>query len=821
MKESEKNVERLFETLNEPLPSEEQMDWTAAQVLRRLKAEHTESPATVLTFTRVTIAPRGQRWLAFAVLLVFIAAGLVLIPIFRDSRHSDAYAIAETYDGRLYRLAGSETQALSRGSRIEVSQLILASGGGAVLALADGSRIEMRAESLLSVERSGDGLRINLNSGNVIVTAAKQSGGHLYLKTKDYTVSVTGTVFGVNTGSTGSRVFVIEGEVRVEQGQKLETLRPGQQMATDPTLATTPLEDALAWSRNALGHLALLQQATPITPQQSNDSASTLEGTVLRLGTSEPVPDAQVTLIVVRNVAPGGTARPSMQTIPPVSTDEHGRFLIKDIEPGSYRLVAAHNGFVRQEYGQPNDRRPGSILAIASNKSFKDLVFRLAPTGTISGRITNARNEPIANSNVQLLRAAYDINGNRTLVPAVPGVRTNDLGEYRFFWLSPGHYVVRADTSRPPQEMALRSPASGVIMSDEAQGQIGGQFNYNEVVQLNYAPTYYPGVTRTSDASVIDVQAAAQVTGIDLRLSSQQLFRVRGRMIDITTGQPSKVAAATLTPLDGFGDERPTSSYNVTTGEFEIRDVPPGSYELSVGMIAPDPTTTPSRFIRTRLEVINSNIENLILKAGPTVSLQGKILVDGLPDTSIAGFERIAVNLAGLATGNRFSRRIATDGTFNFNIPSAEYRVAVTNLPANAYVKSVRIDRTDVLHQTFMLGLTPPDTFEIVISPTAGQISGTLLDRNSEPAGIATVVLVPEDRDRRDLFKNGSTDLNGQFTFQGISPGDYKLFAWEDIEPFSYFDPDVLRGYEQQGQPIRVGESSKSTTTLKIIPISR
>jgi hypothetical protein len=120
-----------------------------------------------------------------------------------------------------------------------------------------------------------------------------------------------------------------------------------------------------------------------------------------------------------------------------------------------------------------------------------------------------------------------------------------------------------------------------------------------------------------------------------------------------------------------------------------------------------------------------------------------------------------------------------------------------------------------------MLGLTPPDTFEIVISPTAGQISGTLLDRNSEPAGIATVVLVPEDRDRRDLFKNGSTDLNGQFTFQGISPGDYKLFAWEDIEPFSYFDPDVLRGYEQQGQPIRVGESSKSTTTLKIIPISR
>lgn len=30
---------------------------------------------------------------------------------------------------------------------------------------------------------------------------------------------------------------------------------------------------------------------------------------------------------------------------------------------------------------------------------------------------------------------------------------------------------------------------------------------------------------------------------------------------------------------------------------------------------------------------------------------------------------------------------------------------------------------------------------------------------------------------------------------RNVARGDYKLFAWEDIEPGAYNDPDVLRRY--------------------------
>src|SRR5215471_2948605 len=54
---------------------------------------------------------------------------------------------------------------------------------GTTLILADGSRVEMRSQSELRLERATDGVRINLTRGSIIVAAAKQGSGHLYVRT--------------------------------------------------------------------------------------------------------------------------------------------------------------------------------------------------------------------------------------------------------------------------------------------------------------------------------------------------------------------------------------------------------------------------------------------------------------------------------------------------------------------------------------------------------------------------------------------------------------------------------------------------------------
>jgi uncharacterized protein (TIGR03435 family) len=197
----------------------------------------------------------------FAAAAAIILGLVVAMPMHRTPG-VELNALVESADGGLVRVSGG--QALRNGDHVRAGDIVRTDGRvGTVLALADGSRIEMRAKSALSVEPANDGVRIRLDTGGVIVTAAKQRIGHLYVQTKDINVSVVGTVFLVNTEEAGSRVGVIQGEVLVQQGTVAKKLRPGQQTATNPLFEAHPLREEIAWSRSAEEHMAQLQASAP------------------------------------------------------------------------------------------------------------------------------------------------------------------------------------------------------------------------------------------------------------------------------------------------------------------------------------------------------------------------------------------------------------------------------------------------------------------------------------------------------------------------------------------------------------------------------
>src|SRR5262245_23234422 len=191
------------------------------------------------------------------------AATLVLFAVLTQwhANRNAVYAVVDDAGGGIYRVEGGE--ALRSGERIEANETIRTNGGvGAVLKLADGSSIEMRSKSELFLEHAVDGVRIRLSHGSVIVNAATQRTGHLYVRTQDMTVSVVGTVFLVNAEEEGSRVAVLEGEVRVKQGETETSLRPGEQVKTNPNMESIPLKEELTWSRQAKVHVAMLEQTS-------------------------------------------------------------------------------------------------------------------------------------------------------------------------------------------------------------------------------------------------------------------------------------------------------------------------------------------------------------------------------------------------------------------------------------------------------------------------------------------------------------------------------------------------------------------------------
>src|SRR5438477_51032 len=132
------------------------------------------------------------------------------------------------------------------------------------------------------------------------------------------------------------------------------------------------------------------QTATP-TPQPG-----VITAVVLRATTGDPIVGAQVTIsrapanaASVAGPAQGQSPQvqpPQPAIIPAVTTDERGRFEIKELAPGAYRISAARNGFSKQEYGQGVANRTGRVLNISSGQRLDDVVFRLTPAGTITGR---------------------------------------------------------------------------------------------------------------------------------------------------------------------------------------------------------------------------------------------------------------------------------------------------------------------------------------------------------------------------------------------------------------------------------------------------
>jgi hypothetical protein len=84
------------------------------------------------------------------------------------------------------------------------------------------------------------------------------------------------------------------------------------------------------------------------------------------------------------------------------------------------------------------------------------------------------------------------------------------------------------------------------------------------------------------------------------------------------------------------------------------------------------------------------------------------------------------------------------------------------------------------------------------------------------PNAVVVLVPPPNSRQRADRYAFTATDASGRFRIQNV-PGDYKLFAWEDIEPGVWQDPAVIRIYENRGQPITLNSNTQQGIELRVI----
>jgi len=583
----------------------------------------------------------------------------------------------------------------------------------------------------------------------------------------------------------------------------------------------------------------ILQAPVNLTTPQAEIRKASIEGIITRATTGDPLPRAQVTLnrIAQPQAPPApGQATPLNPTppaqIPQIFTESDGKFSFKDLEPGQYRIQVRVNGFANQEYGQKVIFGSGTPITLTAGQNKNDIVFKMIQDGTVTGHVRDSKGDQVPGLNVTLYRAVYNITGTRTLSTA-GGAVSDDRGEYRAFFVPPGRYYVGiAPTSTAIQVLVLGN---------------------NVIADRTFPTTYYPSALDVGHALMIEVVPGTELNGIDVLLTLPTTYRIRGKVVDGVTGVPPKsfnVSVATRQDLNPSAilsndSARFTTTTDPSTGTFEVRNVIPGAYWLRATMSSSLDEPLPANLVttgRTAIEVLdaviggnrgtaqipidvsNSDIEGANITMMPTFAVPIQVNIYTMQLSQLGGVDRIRVALRSASFNSpSFTQRSALSederGTID-SVSPGEYRVQMSfGLQPDLFVKDVRYGVKQVQTELFQISGQSNEVLSITLSNSGGRIDGTLTDGQLKPqAGIQVVLIPDENRDRGELYKNATTDPSGHFTMRGIPPGNYKLFAWEAIESYSFYDREVLSKYESQGKAVHISEGAKEPIEMKIIP---
>jgi len=509
-----------------------------------------------------------------------------------------------------------------------------------------------------------------------------------------------------------------------------------------------------------------------------------IAGTVVDAITQQPLRDSEVMLR--GPVASAGASWKSLSA----TADAEGHFSFDGLAPGRYMVTAYRHGYVNMGPGQAGTR-PRMAAVVAPGQNLDDFIVALTPGGAISGHITSAASKPLAEVTLQVLKRGYQ-SGHLELVE-VASAQTNKAGEFRLASLPPGKYFLRA--------MFLDAPP------------------LKPGVDQAYVPTYYSATTEPSEAIPLVLRPGEELGGMDIVLAPRHTFRVKGRVLDALTKAPAAESEVTLVDKEGTINPSPYHTTADAKGNFELAGVPPGDY---VAMAEKVNDNTPSRRCGQQpVRITDANVSGLEMPIANGVEVSGRIRVEGKGNVELS---QMSGNLeatevwASESTAEIEAAHIRSDGSFAFyDVPEGTYRINFSPAPQGYYVKSGSGGAAEESTITVARGLAVRG-LDFALSPGAARIEGSAL-LDEQPAPGVTLVLVPsgERRSQPRYYRHAVADRQGKFVMQGLTPGDYKLFAFEEIERGALMDPDFLAEYEGSGKDVSVKEGDALSLQVDVI----
>jgi len=489
-----------------------------------------------------------------------------------------------------------------------------------------------------------------------------------------------------------------------------------------------------------------------------------LTGRVVDAQTGQPIARAQVRVQIFQGSQQGVQVA--------VSSDADGSFHVTNLPDGGYNVTCEKAGYLTNTQGvMARVMSP----ARSGNTQPAPLVIRLTAQAAIEGTVVNDKDAPAENTFIQLVRQQV-LNGHRQFVPEM-GSGTDETGSFRLFGLSAGRYYI-----------AITARTSGV----------------RRAKSLTYPPLFYPNSTEIEAAQPIDLKAGDEQQ-IKIRLPEPvPAHEIRGA---VAAAGPN----VSVTLIRQSNSQFPfpsniSSNWDAKTGTFRIAGVTPGTYILSAGV------SNGREYLQasTLVTVGDADVAGIRLEPADA-GLDGTVHVEGS-----TGQQRPVFNVALQSARAGNGAPVDADGKFHIShLVAGTYRV-VPQINGPQCVRSVLEAGRDVRDGLVVTeGATAP--IDIFVTSHCGSVEASLAPSDSTWPQDLTLALLRKSGDELVLEKEGylnGTVNSSAFLLQGVTPGDYTLYAWPRDAQIEYANPEYMRQFESYGKAVTVTEDNKVSVTL-------
>jgi hypothetical protein len=528
-----------------------------------------------------------------------------------------------------------------------------------------------------------------------------------------------------------------------------------------------------------------------------------IRGQVVAADTGTPLRRAQIRVFNISGAGGGGMAQ----------TDAQGRFELAQLPAGRYSIRAARAGYVSMQFGQRLPNQSGTPIELVDGQVADKVSFALVRGGAISGRIVDEFGEPVSGAQVTLQRFAYMGGARRLTGGGGEGGfdRTDDLGQFRLYGLTPGEYYVAA-TLRTTDFMPMNTQASAPPMD-------------------GYAPTFFPGTPSIADARRVTVRAGQDVLNVTFPLSATKVGRISGR-VTTSSGAPYLGAMLTVAPSGETMSLNTTGSPIHPDGTFQTTGLPPGTYTLTVqpaGNRFGSPADSTGEVARLEVSVNGEDVRDVSIVSGPGGVIRGRVVTD---DGSVPSFNPQQIRVLpqpaepGMRMMSMSPNPVRDDWTFEVSglIEPARLRASLDVQGGRWVLKGALRDGIDLADVP--ADISPGQVIEgveLVITQKVTEMSGLVLDDRNQPVTDASIVVFTDDKAQWGFgsryLRMSRPDTNGKYSLP-LTPADgYRAIVVRGLEDGQFSDPEFLTRALEHATPFEIREGETKSLNLKVAEV--